>query len=278
MHHSPDDTARVEALAGAVHIGGGLDALGVEYAGAWFGSAAFGFAYPAAKQAAWLVEHAVLPPGGEVPVDGFPRREVVRQVTPGDARSVDVQNCVHEAAQVVHGRTPKPARLRGLGSNPVPARGVASFRVLRVRVDQAALRAAPSACRPGTAPQDLGIRQVASGFLQAIRSGPSAAATANATLHPGCPRRRPSNRPARAANRAISNNIVQTVLAVAVAKVHGTTKRHRSWANPCALAVIPSAVQNLGSPSVQQQTFASAAEPCPPECLQRCSQEQEWAR
>lgn len=85
--------ARVDALAGSRDIGGRLDALGVQHARVRFGVPARGLPEQSAKQAVELVEYAVLLPGGEISVDGFPRREVVGKVAPGDPGPVHIQNC-----------------------------------------------------------------------------------------------------------------------------------------------------------------------------------------
>jgi hypothetical protein len=98
-----DFFAGVDALAGRGHVGRGLDALGVEHAGGWFAVAAFGLLDRAPQQAIELVEDAFLLPCGEVAVDRFPRSEVVGQIAPGDAGAVDVEDGVHDAAQVVLG-------------------------------------------------------------------------------------------------------------------------------------------------------------------------------
>lgn len=58
----------------------------------------------ASEQAVEMVEDRVLLPGGEVPVDGLPRSEVVGQITPGNSGPVDVEDRVHDPAQVVLGR------------------------------------------------------------------------------------------------------------------------------------------------------------------------------
>lgn len=106
--------AGIDALTGRGHVRGGLHALRVQHAGARLAVAAFGLSHQTAQEAVELVEDAFLLPGGEAAVDRFPWREVVRQVTPGNAGAVDVEDGVHEAAQVVLGRpadvqTPAPA-------------------------------------------------------------------------------------------------------------------------------------------------------------------------
>jgi hypothetical protein len=53
-----DFLAGVDALAGCVHVGGGLDALCVQHAGTWLGIAAFSLADQATLQAVELVEDA----------------------------------------------------------------------------------------------------------------------------------------------------------------------------------------------------------------------------
>jgi hypothetical protein len=98
-----DFLAGVDALAGRRHVGGGFHALRVQHAGAGLGIAALGLSDQAAQEAVELGEDAFLLPGGEVPVDGFPRGEVVREVAPGDPGAVDIQDGVHDAAQVVFG-------------------------------------------------------------------------------------------------------------------------------------------------------------------------------
>lgn len=108
-----DLLARVDTLAGGRDVGGGLDALGVQHARAWFGVPACGLADQSAEQAVELVECAVLLPGGEVSIDGFPRREVVGKVAPGDPGPVHIQDRVHDPAQVVLGR---PANVQPLPS------------------------------------------------------------------------------------------------------------------------------------------------------------------
>ena len=109
-----DFLAGIDALAGRGHVRGGLHALRVQHAGGWLAVAAFGLSHQAPQEAIELVEDAFLLPGGEVAVDRFPWREVVWQVTPGNAGAVDVEDGVHEAAQVVLGwpadiQTPAPA-------------------------------------------------------------------------------------------------------------------------------------------------------------------------
>jgi hypothetical protein len=49
---------------------------------------------------------AIFLPGGEVSVDGLPGREVVWQVAPRDPSAIDIEDGVHDAAQVVLGRAP----------------------------------------------------------------------------------------------------------------------------------------------------------------------------
>lgn len=78
-----DLLACVDALTGGRDVRGGLDALGVQDAGARLGVAAYGLADQAPQEAVELVKDLVLLPGGEAPVDGFPRGEVMRQVAPG---------------------------------------------------------------------------------------------------------------------------------------------------------------------------------------------------
>jgi hypothetical protein len=56
-------------------------------------------------EAVKLVEDAVLLPVREEGVGGLPGRALVRQVAPGDAGAVDVEDRVQDVAQVVFGRT-----------------------------------------------------------------------------------------------------------------------------------------------------------------------------
>lgn len=77
----------VRALIGEVHVGGGLDGLGVQHAGRRLRASALGFAYQAPQQAGELLEHAVVLPLGDVSVDRGPRGEVVRQVAPRSTTS-----------------------------------------------------------------------------------------------------------------------------------------------------------------------------------------------
>lgn len=63
---APDHSfAGVRALNSEVHVGGGLDGLGVQHAGRRCGVTALGFADQAPQQAGELLEHAVLLPLGE---------------------------------------------------------------------------------------------------------------------------------------------------------------------------------------------------------------------
>lgn len=96
-----DLLACVDALAGGRHVGGGLDALGVDDARGWFVVSAFLPADLAAKEAVELVEYALFLSAGEVGVDGVPVRVVVREVAPGDPGPVHVEDRVQKAAQVV---------------------------------------------------------------------------------------------------------------------------------------------------------------------------------
>lgn len=80
----------VVALVGEVDVGGGLDRLRVEHAGAGVGVASLAFSDEPAEEAGELVEDSVGFPFGEVSVDGLVGREVVREVAPGDAGTVDV--------------------------------------------------------------------------------------------------------------------------------------------------------------------------------------------
>jgi hypothetical protein len=61
----------VVALVGEVDLGGGLDRLRVEYAGAGVGVAPLAFSDEPAEEARELVEDAVGLPFGEVSVDGL---------------------------------------------------------------------------------------------------------------------------------------------------------------------------------------------------------------
>jgi hypothetical protein len=80
-----DPLAHVDALVGDVDVGGGLDGLAVEHAGARLGVAAGLLPDEGPRQTVELLEDAVLLPAREVPGDRDPRGEVVREVAPGDA-------------------------------------------------------------------------------------------------------------------------------------------------------------------------------------------------
>lgn len=64
-------------------------------------------AYQFPQQAVELGEDAVPLPLGEVAIDRLMGREVVREVGPLAACAVDVQDRVHDLAQVVPGRAPE---------------------------------------------------------------------------------------------------------------------------------------------------------------------------
>ncbi|CAM5271704.1 hypothetical protein SSPIM334S_07227 [Streptomyces spiroverticillatus] len=110
----------VGALAGEGHVGGGLDGLGVQYAGGGFGMVALGLAEQASQQAVELFEDAVLLPLGEVAVHRRPGGEVVREVAPRDAGAVHVENRVHDLPQVVFGWA---ADVQGIASASGPPGG-----------------------------------------------------------------------------------------------------------------------------------------------------------
>ncbi len=93
----------VDALAGGVGAGGGLDTLGVNHTGRWLGVPAFLLPQELPEQAAHLGEHALVCPCGEVAVDRVPVWEVVREVAPLESGVVHVQDRVHDVAQVVLG-------------------------------------------------------------------------------------------------------------------------------------------------------------------------------
>lgn len=61
-----DFLACVDALIGCRHVGGGLDALSIQHAGARLCASAFGFTDQASQQAVELVEDAFLLRSGEV--------------------------------------------------------------------------------------------------------------------------------------------------------------------------------------------------------------------
>ncbi len=82
-------------------VAGGLDALGVDDAGGRLLLASFLAADSTPQQTVELVEDAFRLPAGEVGVDGVPVRVVVRQVAPGDAGAVHVEDRVQQAPQVV---------------------------------------------------------------------------------------------------------------------------------------------------------------------------------
>ncbi|AYV32907.1 hypothetical protein EES41_39740 (plasmid) [Streptomyces sp. ADI95-16] len=105
-----DLLASVDALAGGMNAGGGLDALGVDHAGRRFGVAPLLLPQELPEHAVELGEHALIGPFGEVPVDGVPVREVMWKVAPLDPGPVDIQDRVHDVAQVVLGR---PAEMQG---------------------------------------------------------------------------------------------------------------------------------------------------------------------
>lgn len=96
---------------------GGLDALGVQHAGARLAVPAFRRSDQSPQNSVELVEDAVLLPGGEIAVDGLPWGEVVGQVPPGDPGAVDVEDGVHDSAKIVLGR---PADVQALPSSLGP--------------------------------------------------------------------------------------------------------------------------------------------------------------
>lgn len=112
--------AYVDALASRWHVGGGLDALRVPYAGARLGVAAFGFTHQAPQQAVEPIEDTFVLPGGEVAVGRLLRCEVVREVTPRDPGAVDVEDGVHDAAQIVL-RRPADVQASERGADQLPA-------------------------------------------------------------------------------------------------------------------------------------------------------------
>lgn len=83
-----DPFACVDALAGGVNAGGGLDALGVDHTGGRFGIPSFLLSQQLPEQAVELGEHAFLLPLREVAVDRVPVREVMREIAPLDAGPV----------------------------------------------------------------------------------------------------------------------------------------------------------------------------------------------
>jgi putative transposase len=115
-----DAFSGVGALAGEGHVGGGLDGLGVQYAGGGFGVVALGLTEQAPQQAGELFEDAVLLPLGEVAVHRRPWGEVVREVAPGDTGAVHVEDRVHEVPQVVFGWA---ADVQGVASASGPPGG-----------------------------------------------------------------------------------------------------------------------------------------------------------
>lgn len=130
-----DLVARVDALAGRGHVGRGLDALGVEDAGAGLGISALGLPDQPSQETVELLEDAVLLPGSEVSVDGLPRGEVVWRVAPGDPGPVDVEDGVHDPAQIVLRRS---ADVQALPSPDCPPGCQSWFQQLPMGIGQGA--------------------------------------------------------------------------------------------------------------------------------------------
>lgn len=181
---APDDPfPSVRALIREVHVGGGLDGLGVQHTGRRLRASALGFADQTPQQAGELLEHALLLPLGEVPVHRGPGREVVRQVAPGDAGAVHIQDGVHDLAQVVFGRSadvqrPGPAlvapgRQDGLDQRPACVRQVAGVGAVWSHVCEVADRGRPCQRSKGGARGRVGSRQEQSerNDSQASRAG-----------------------------------------------------------------------------------------------------------
>jgi hypothetical protein len=71
--------------------------------------------------------------GGDAAVDGFPGREVVGEVAPGDPGAVDVENGAHDAARVVRGRADD---VRAPAAAPGPPGGQAGLDQLPAGIGQ----------------------------------------------------------------------------------------------------------------------------------------------
>lgn len=99
-----DLLARVRAPAPGGDAGGVLDALRIDHAGQWLCVPALLLSYQLPQQADEPGEDAVLLSAGNTAADRGPGREVVRQVAPGEASAVHIQDGIHRRAQVVIGR------------------------------------------------------------------------------------------------------------------------------------------------------------------------------
>jgi hypothetical protein len=190
--------ARVDALAGRGHVGRGLDALGVEDAGAGLGVSALGLADQMSQESVELVEDTVLLPGCEVSVDGFPRGEVVWEVAPGDAGAVDVEDGVHDPAQVVFGRPPDVQALPSAFCSPGCQGWFQQFptgigQVARVRpLSERHVSVVPMAAVPPQGRKQAGLGRVGIRQERRDRNGPSEAVT-----RPICHNKRLTPQPTR---------------------------------------------------------------------------------
>ncbi len=84
-------------------LAGCLDALDVHYGGGRGGGPPVVVTDQAGEVVVQFGEDAFLAPGGEVGVDGLVGRQVVGQVSPGDAGAIDVEDGVEDLAQVAGG-------------------------------------------------------------------------------------------------------------------------------------------------------------------------------
>jgi hypothetical protein len=109
--------ARVISLRGLRGIGGGLHHPGADDCRGRLRCAPGLLADPAAEQVVDRLGGAVGLPPGVVVIHGLARREVVRQVPPGDPGPVHVQDRVHDLAQVMDRRGKAQA---GLGAGGPP--------------------------------------------------------------------------------------------------------------------------------------------------------------
>lgn len=90
----------IGSLAGYGHVGGGLDALGVDDGGRRLGLSAFLYAGQGGEVVIEVGEDSLVAPGGVVEVDGAVAGEVVREVFSRDSGAVEVEDRVEHVAQV----------------------------------------------------------------------------------------------------------------------------------------------------------------------------------
>src|SRR5574340_294119 len=155
-----DLLAGVVSPAGRAHGVGAANSLRIDDAAAGLGVPRLSgtlrlLAQLVAQSVVDQIEGPVVAPGGEVPVDGPPRRKVFWQHAPGAARASQVQDGVHDLALGVQGRPATGCRGRGLGKQGLDHGPLTIGEVARIPAPRRHMDKSTASTRKSRAPLDL---------------------------------------------------------------------------------------------------------------------------